>query len=162
MEDLDDLVRNANNFNIARNLTDGFPHPYTIQNGRAFIENAIQSVPPRILCIEVEGRAAGGIGLHPQSDVFRKNAELGYWLAEPYWGKGIMTNAVKQMVEYSFSNFDINRIFARPFGSNIASQHVLEKAGFQVEARFHGTIIKNGKEEDEVVYAVRRKNRVKE
>jgi RimJ/RimL family protein N-acetyltransferase len=108
------------------------------------------------LAISVEGIAVGGIGLHRQNDISSMNAELGYWLGEAYWSKGIMTAAVIRMVEYGFIHFDFNRIFARPFGSNFASQKVLEKAGFILEARFYGTFFKDGVFEDELVYAVRR------
>jgi [ribosomal protein S5]-alanine N-acetyltransferase len=85
-KDLESLVRYANNPNIAKNMTDGFPHPYTAENGKAFIEMAIQE-PIHIFAIDVNGEAVGGIGIHPQSDIHRKNAELGYWLAEPFGGK---------------------------------------------------------------------------
>ena len=155
-DDLDDLVRFANNPAIARNMTDQFPHPYSAENGKTFIAFAISETPPRILTIEVEGHAAGGIGLHPQADIHRKNAELGYWLAEPYWGKGIITRAIGQMVEYGFEQWDFDRIFARPFGTNIGSQRALEKAGFVLEARFEKTLFKNGEYLDELIYAVRR------
>lgn len=146
----------ANNFNIARFLTDAFPHPYAEQDAKRFIAMATQDEPRRILAIDIGGRASGAIGLHPQPDVFRANAELGYWLAEPFWGKGIMTEVVKQMVKYGFSQFDFQRIFARPFGTNLASQKVLEKAGFRLEGRFDRTLIKNGEWLDELVYAIRR------
>jgi RimJ/RimL family protein N-acetyltransferase len=112
--------------------------------------------PHYILAIEVAGRVAGGIGIHPQNDVYRKNAELGYWLAEPYWGNGIMSRAIPEMVDYAFKKFDVDRIFARPFGTNLASQKVLEKAGFVLEARFEKTVFKNGTMLDELVYATRR------
>ncbi|MCB9035719.1 MAG: GNAT family N-acetyltransferase [Lewinellaceae bacterium] len=155
--DLDSLVKFGDNFNIAKNLTDQFPHPYTSEKGKTFIEYATRNDPPNILAIEVNGQAAGGIGIHPQSDIHRKNAELGYWLAEPYWGQGIVTRAIPQMVDYGFQHWDINRIFARPFGTNIASQRVLEKAGFVLEARLEKTIFKNGEYLDELIYAVRRR-----
>ena len=101
------------------------------------------------------GRARGAAEA-PQADVHRKNAELGYWLAEPYWGQGIITRAITRMVSYGFEHWDIHRIFARPFGTNIASQRALEKAGFVLEARFEKTIFKNGEYLDELVYAIRR------
>src|SRR6185436_1972750 len=145
-----------NNFNIAKNMTDGFPHPYTEADGKKFIEFALKDDPIHIFTIEINKEASGGIGIHLQSDVFRKNAELGYWLAEPFWGKGIITNAVKQVTEFAFKTYDITRVFARPFGSNLGSQKVLQKAGFVLEARFEKTIYKNGKFEDELVYAVRK------
>lgn len=157
MDDLESLVRYANNYEIAKFMTDMFPHPYTSENGKAFITYATGDNPLHIFAIDIEGVASGGIGLHPQSDVLRKNAEMGYWLAQPFWGLGIMPRAIAQMVEYGFRNFDITRIFARPFGTNIASQKTLEKAGFTLEARFEKTIFKNGEFLDELIYAVRRK-----
>ncbi|MCU7549185.1 GNAT family N-acetyltransferase [Chitinophagaceae bacterium LB-8] len=156
MKDLDSLVQYANNQNIARFMTDLFPHPYTQEKGREFIQYASKGNPPNILAIEIDGKAVGGIGIHPQSDIQRKNAELGYWLAEPYWGKGIITKAIIQMIDYGFKNWDINRIFARPFGHNIASQKALEKAGFLLEARFEKTLFKNGEYIDELIYAIRK------
>lgn len=156
MSDLPDLVEHANNFKIARNLTDGFPYPYTEENGRFFISEIAGKNPELILAIVVEGKAVGGIGIHPQTDIMRKNAELGYWLSEKYWGKGIVTEAIKQIVNLAFEKLDITRIYARPFGSNRASQRVLEKAGFMQEARISQNIIKNGTFEDELIYAVRR------
>lgn len=156
IEDVDSLVKFANNYNIAKNLMDVFPHPYTAEDGNAFIEMVSKNSPENIFAIEVNSEAAGAIGLHPQNDVYRKNAELGYWLAEPYWGKGIITNAIIQMVDYGFKNFDINRIYARPFGYNIASQRALEKAGFTLEARLEKTIFKSGEYIDELIYSMRR------
>lgn len=155
IDDLNSLVVHANNHKIARNLTNGFPHPYTLENGQKFIEIAMQNSPTTLFAIEIDGKACGSIGLHAQPDIHCRNMELGYWLAEPYWGKGIMTEAVMQMVDYGFKNFDINRIFARPFGTNIASQKVLEKAGFVLEANFRSTLFKYNEYIDELVYAIR-------
>jgi RimJ/RimL family protein N-acetyltransferase len=155
--DLDSLVKYANNYKIAKNLTNLFPHPYAEENGRQFIGMNKTAGTPNVMAIDVGGELVGCIGVHPQKDIMCKNAELGYWLAEPFWGKGIMTEAVQQMVEYGFKHWDIDRIFARPFGSNTASQKVLEKAGFVLEAHFKKTIFKFGNYEDELVYATRRK-----
>lgn len=154
-DDLDALVKHANNPNVAKNMTDGFPHPYTPEKGMAFIEMAIQE-PIHLFAIDINGEAVGGIGIHPMSDIQRKNAELGYWLAEPFWGKGIITEAIKQIVPIGFKLYDINRIFARPFGTNIGSQLALEKAGFKLEARFEKTFFKNGEFVDELIYAIRK------
>lgn len=137
-------------------MADQFPHPYTNENGKAFIEMATSHSPLHIFAIDVKGRASGGIGIHPQEGIYRKNAELGYWLAEPLWAKGIMTDAVLQMVEYGFKTFDIDRIFARPFNHNMASQKVLEKSGFVLEARLEKTIIKHSEMIDELIYAIRK------
>lgn len=155
-DDLHTLVRYANNPRIAANLMDRFPHPYTEELGRIFLQMATQAIPPTVMAIQIAGEACGGIGLHLQEDIFRKNAELGYWLAEPFWGRGIITDAIRQKVDYGFRNWDIDRIFARPFGTNLASQKVLEKAGFSLEGRFEKTIFKNGQYLDEVIYAIRR------
>ena len=155
LDDIESLVEYANNPKIAKNLTDQFPNPYHHEDGERFILKALEYKPAQIFAIEVEGKAAGGIGIHLQTDVHKMNMELGYWLAEICWGKGIMTNAVKQIVEYGFKTFQINRIFARPFGTNIGSRKVLEKAGFTFEAKFEKTIYKNGAFLDELYYAVR-------
>lgn len=157
MEDLNSLVRYANNYKIAKNLTNKFPFPYTEENGRGFIEFALSQEPNHIRAIDVNGEAVGGIGIHPKGDIECKNAEMGYWIGEPFWGKGIMTKAIIQMIDYGFDNFEIDRIFARPFGSNIGSQKALEKAGFTLEGRFEKTLYKFGEYEDELIYAVRRK-----
>lgn len=155
-DDLQSLVANADNREIARFMTDAFPHPYTEEKGSAFIAYAMKGDPVNIFAIEVDGKAVGGIGIHPQADIMRKNAELGYWLGQDYWGKGIVTRAVAEMIAYAFRNFDITRIYARPFGTNEASQRVLEKSGFRLEARIEKSIFKNGEHIDELIYAYRR------
>lgn len=153
--DIETLAKFANNKNIAKNLTNKFPSPYTIEDARTFIESFNTEVPVKVMAIEVNDEAVGSIGIFPQADIACKNAELGYLLSEEYWGKGIMPKAIIQMVEYGFKTFDINRIFARPFGANVASQRVLEKAGFILEARFEKTFFKNGEYLDELIYAIR-------
>ena len=156
MDDIDDLVKYANNLNISGNLTNKFPHPYTEEHARHFIQFANSKDPVNVMGIIIDSHLSGAIGIHPQDDIFCKNAEMGYWLAEPFWGKGIITKAIKLMILYGFENWDIDRIFARPFGRNIGSQRALEKAGFILEAKFEKTIFKNDQYEDEWVYAVRR------
>jgi ribosomal-protein-alanine N-acetyltransferase len=155
MNDVEALVQNANNINISRFMTDAFPNPYRTEDAIRFIHFATTDNPVHIFAIEIDEEAAGGIGIHPQSDVLRKNAELGYWLAEKHWGNGIITAAIPQMIEYGFKSFDITRIYARPFGNNPASQRVLEKCGFKLEARIEKNLYKNGEFLDELIYAVR-------
>lgn len=156
LSDHGSMVAFANNFNIAKNLTDKFPYPYTEKDGISYLNMVMMDDPVRVFAIDIDGVAVGSIGVFPQDDIHRLNAEMGYWLAEPYWGKGIVTQAIRLMVDYSFRTFPIDRIFARPFGSNIASQRVLEKAGFVLEGRFDKALIKNGVLEDELYYAFRR------
>lgn len=156
INDLDSLVENANNFKIAQFMTDGFPHPYTRENAKAFIEFATKDSIPHIFAIDINGEAVGGIGIHPQTDIHRRNAELGYWLAESFWGKGIITKAIKETLNFAFKTYDIDRVFARPFGTNVASQRVLEKAGFKLEGKFEKTLVKNGELLDELIYSIRR------
>ena len=155
-EDLPSLLKYANNPLIAANMMDTFPHPYTQETGKYFIAMAKKDAPPRLLAIDINGEACGGIGIHPQSDIKRLNAEMGYWLAEQWWGRGIITEAIKRMVVYTFNNFELTRIYACPFGTNIGSQKALEKAGFVLEGRFEKVYIKNNQLVDELIYAVRK------
>jgi len=156
LQDAECLANNANNKKVARFLTDQFPSPYTIDDATSFIEMSLKQTPSNIIAIDIEGQVAGGIGLHLQADIYKNNAELGYWLAEQYWGKGIMTKAVQRMVIYGFKYFELNRIYARPFGNNIGSQRVLEKSGFKLEARLSKTLVKNDVLLDELIYAERK------
>ena len=158
MEDLPSLVKHASDPSVAANLTDSFPNPFTEEAGRTFLEEAMKDIPLR-RCIDIAGECCGAIGLHPKTDLWRRNMEMGYWLATQHRGKGIMTEAIKRMAELGFITFPrVDRIYATPFGSNIASQRALEKAGFTLEANLKGTLVKNGVIEDELIYAVRRKN----
>ncbi len=155
-DDLNSLVKYANNWNVAKNLTNLFPNPYTVKDGISFIDFATKDDPIHIFAIDINGEAIGGIGIHPQSDIFCKNAELGYWIGEPFWGQKIISKAIKQMVDFGFSTYAIDRIFARPFGTNVSSQKVLEKNNFILEGRYEKILYKNGEYLDELVYAIRR------
>ncbi len=156
--DLLSLVKYANNENIARWLTNAFPHPYTEEDGKAYLAMIANDNPVKVFAIEVNGEAVGSIGLFPQSDIHEKSAEMGYWLAEEFWGNGIMSGAIREIVEYGFRTFDIVRIFARPFATNERSQKVLEKAGFHFEARLQKALYKNGELVDEIIYATFRQD----
>jgi len=156
IEDAESLVENANNIEIARFMSDAFPSPYTLEDAKNFIAFATKDEPIHIFAIDIDGQAVGGIGIHPQADIMKKNAELGYWLGEKYWGKEIISRAIQNIIPWAFRTYDITRIYARPFGTNIASQKVLEKAGFVLEARIKDNIFKNGAYLDELIYAIRR------
>jgi len=160
MEDLESLIQFANNYNIAKNLMNVFPHPYTKRDGIKFIEASLLQKPVQVFAIEIESKASGAIGIFLQPDIQCKNAKIGYWLAEPFWGKGIITKAIRQVTEYGFDTWDINRIYARPFGHNIASQKALEKAGFRLEAKLEKTFYKFGEFHDEYIYAIRKADKI--
>jgi [ribosomal protein S5]-alanine N-acetyltransferase len=151
--DIESLVKYAGNKKISDNLTDAFPHPFTKKDAEDFIVRFTKDDPQKAFAIEINGEACGSIGVFPQTDIHRKNAETGYWLAEPYWGRGIMSSVVREIIKYGFATFDITRIFARPFGTNVASHRVLEKAGMKLESRFEKTVFKNGQYHDELFYA---------
>lgn len=151
--DAESVVLNANNFNVAKYLRDRFPHPYTLKDALEFIEVFIPAAAGRIFAIDVDGAAVGAIGLHIQQDEYRMNAELGYWLGEPYWNKGIITSAVAKVTSYGFENFEINKIYAKVYDINKVSCIVLVKNGYKLEARLVNNAIKNGKYTDELIYA---------
>lgn len=143
----------ANNKKIADNLRDGFPHPYSLKDAEVFIDMCLKMNPPQIFAIEYNGIYVGNIGVIKGQDVYRKSGEIGYFLAEPYWNKGIMPEAVNLVCDYAFSNLDVVRIFTGVFDYNPASQRVLEKCGFTKEAVFKNAIFKNGILCNEIRYA---------
>lgn len=150
--DAEGLVEHANNYNIAKWLTNQFPHPYGIEDARSYLAMIKDDNPTKVFAIVIDGAAVGSIGIFPQADIHEKSAEIGYWLSEKYWGKGIMPKAIQEITEYGFETFDIVRIFARPFSTNKGSQRVLEKAGFELEARLKRALYKNGELMDELIY----------
>lgn len=155
-EDVPALAKYANNPRIARNLRDAFPHPYSEADAGFFIREVAMTHPDEVLAITRGGEAIGGIGAMPGTDISRLNCEIGYWLAEPFWGQGLTTEAVSAFCEYLFEHHAFIRIFATPFGSNKASQALLINCGFVLEAVFKQNLIKNGELEDEMVFAFRR------
>ncbi len=151
--DIDPLVRYANNINIARQLRDRFPHPYTRANGIAFLKHVSQEQEPTNLAIEVDGAAAGAIGYVPGTDVERYSAEIGYWLAEPLWGRGIVSEALVLVTDDVFNRLNMLRLFALPFADNLPSRRVLEKAGYVCEAIMRSSSVKYGRARDQALYA---------
>jgi RimJ/RimL family protein N-acetyltransferase len=151
--DVDSLARYADNRKIWINLRDAFPHPYTKRHGREFIKAALRRSPESFFAIDVNGDAVGGIGfvLHP--DVERVSAEIGYWLGEPFWGRGITTEALAALTKYAIDAHGLTRIFAVPFAWNAASCRVLEKAGYVLEGRLRNSAIKDGRLTDQLQYA---------
>ena len=155
LSDARDLATALSNKKIQDNLRDGLPYPYTEQDGKEFISAmlAANENDTFAFAITVNGKAIGSIGAFRQGNIHRQTAELGYYIAEEYWGKGIMTEAVKQLCDYVFSNTDIIRIYAEPFAYNIGSCRVLEKAGFQYEGTLRSNALKNGNVFDMKMYS---------
>lgn len=153
--DADSIVKYANNKKIADNLRDGFPHPYVLADAQNYIRSMSPDSDARIcLAIEAGGEAVGSIGVFLKEDVYRKSAEIGYWLGEPFWGHGIMTEAIRQMCGMAFERLDIVRIYAEPFAYNAGSRRALEKAGFILEGVLRKSICKNGQIHDSCIYAL--------
>ncbi len=153
-KDIKALVKNANNKEIWDNLRDEFPYPYTELAAKQWIIIANKDKPPTNFAIIYKGITVGGIGIIIQSDIFRINAEIGYWVGKKYWNKGIATKALKAMVNYSFETFDINRLYAHVFESNNASISVLKKSGFLKEACLKKSVVKNNKIHDCYIYSI--------
>ena len=153
-EDAPALVRHANNGRVWRNLRDRIPHPYTARDADHWIRHATGMVPQTHFAIAIGGEAVGGIGLDLQTDVHRRSVEIGFWLAEPYWGRGIATEVVRAMADFAFANFDICRVYAGVFEWNPASMRVLEKAGYSCEGRLRKSVTKDGQTIDQVLYAI--------
>ena len=155
-DDLQSLVRHANNRNVWLNLRDRFPYPYTESHGRQFLAHVIGQRPQTVWAIEVDGEAAGGIGIVQLTDVERVSAEIGYWLGERFWRRGIMTEVVRAVTDEVFRRFDIRRVFALPFADNAGSIRVLEKAGYALEGRMPQSAIKDGVIRDQLMYGTYR------
>ncbi len=150
--DVEPLAIYFNNINIWNNLRDYIPHPYTMEDAESFISSQDNLMPAQNFAILKEGEIAGGIGIILQEDVYKMNVELGYWIAEPFWGKGIASAAVELMSAYTFDNFAINRIVAEVFEYNKSSMRVLEKNGFYLESVRRKGILKNNFLVDDFVW----------
>lgn len=158
LSDAADLAAALSNRKVQDNLRDGLPYPYTEQDGAEYIKAMLSADETETFAfaITVDNRAVGSIGVFRQGNIHRRTAELGYYVAEPYWGRGIMTEAVKQICAYVFEHSDIVRIYAEPFSYNIPSCRVLEKAGFQYEGTLRCNAEKNGKIIDMKLYSLLR------
>ena len=156
LSDAKDLAIALSNRKIQDNLRDGLPYPYTEQDGADYISAMLSANEDETFAfaITADNKVVGSIGVFRQENIHRQTAELGYYVAEEYWGKGIMTKAVKQICEYVFDKSDIIRIYAEPFAYNIASCRVLEKAGFRYEGTLRSNAVKNGNVIDMKMYSL--------
>jgi len=151
-EDARSLAKYANNRKVWQNLRNAFPSPYSEKDALSWIDFNQKIKQPLSFALIVNGECAGSIGFKPRSDVYLKNQELGYWLGEPFWGKGIMSKAVKKLSDIALERFDIVRLEAHIYSWNIGSMRVVEKAGFHREAILKQRIFKNGQIADEHVF----------
>jgi RimJ/RimL family protein N-acetyltransferase len=159
LSDAEALALIADDINVADNLRDVFPHPYSLNDAISWLSNFIpKNDPPVYFAIIYENQLAGSIGITLKTDIYRKNVEIGYFVAQKYWGKGLATKAIKAVTSYAFRTFDIVRVYAEPFADNPASRRVLDKAGFTMEAVFKNYVIKNGIIKNSCIYSVLKEN----
>ncbi len=144
MSDAERLASLANNINIAKYMRNVFPHPYSIDNAKEFLEMVLKEEKTQRFAITVNDEVIGGTGIHPMDDIFINNAEIGYWIGEAYWGKGYMSEAITLITDHAFNNFSVTRLYLRIYGNNPRSMKVAEKAGYKLEAKFEKTLLKNG------------------
>ena len=156
ISDRERLAEMLNNPKVLDNLRDGLPYPYTPADGEEYIASMLAADDTRTFAfaITVDGVVIGSVGVFRQENIHFRTAELGYYIGEPYWGKGYTTSAVEQVCRYVFDHSDILRIFAEPFARNTASCRVLEKAGVQFEGTLRGNAVKNGEVLDMKLYAL--------
>lgn len=154
--DRDALLKYANNPKIASRLRNSFPFPYSAEDAQAFLSICHSADPEDqlFLAIEVNGEAVGSISVAVQPDIYCRSAEVGYWLAEPFWGNGIMSKAIREICKIAFERFPIVRIFAEPFANNFGSRRALEKAGFALEGILKQSVYKQERLLDSCIYAL--------
>ena len=154
--DAAELAAKANNRSVWLQLRDRFPHPYTIDDARGFIAFARGADPETAFAVTVGDLPVGSIGAVLREDVERCSAEVGYWLGEAYWGRGIATRALVSFTRFAFAAYGVERLFAVPLAANTASCRVLEKAGYRLEGRMRRSTVKDGVVQDQLLYAILR------
>ncbi len=155
------IVKYANNYNVSKYLRERFPFPYTETDAEEWLMFACNQNPEYNFAIADKKELIGGIGIHPQDDVYKFSCEIGYWIAEPFWGKGIAASALLEMTKYTFTMFGFNRIFAAVFEGNKASEKVLLKAGYKLEAAMRKAVYKEGNFLDQYLYSMLREEFIK-
>lgn len=156
IEDAEQLRDAINNEKILDNLRDGIPYPYTIKDAQEFITQILNAPKDSQYswAILVDNKVIGSVGVFRKDNIHYQTAEIGYYIAEEYWGNGIMTKVIKEICNYIFNKTDIIRIFAEPFAHNVASCRALEKAGFELEGILRNNAIKNNKILDMKMYSI--------
>ena len=151
-QDAQELAAVANNRNIWNNVRNELPSPYTVMDALQWIAYVNDRDPVLNFAVVNNGKVVGSIGCIPKEDISRKTIEIGYFIGEPFWGKGIATEAVKQLVDFITTRLDIVRIEAHVFASNKASMTVLRKNGFYLEAIHRKSTFKNNELIDDYVW----------
>jgi [ribosomal protein S5]-alanine N-acetyltransferase len=155
ISDASNLAIVANNKKIAENVRDGFPFPYSVRDAYDWLNIILpENFPPRFFAIISDSQLVGSIGIITKTDIYRKNVEIGFFISEDFWGKGIATKAIKAATSYAFREFDIVRVYAETFSDNTRSQKALQKAGFKLEATLKKNIVKNEVIKDSCIYSV--------
>ena len=158
-DDAPALAKHGNNRAVWRNIWDKHPYPYGVADAEEWIQYAMQQDPETTFAIASGDEAIGTIGFLPQADVARLSAEIGYWLGEPFWGRGITTGAVKALTEHAFAEFEFVRLYATVMVWNPASARVLEKSGYRYEGLMRQSAFKDGEIIDQWLYATVREPR---
>jgi len=156
--DVEAIVKNANNREVSKYMRDSFPYPYSKDNAVQWIDFAKKNYSSLFFAIADENELIGGIGAVPQTDVHRFSAEVGFWLGQSHWNKGIITKAVPVFCNYLFTKFDFNRLTANVFEGNDASQKVLEKNGFVLEGKLRKSVFKENKFVDHYIHGLLKKD----
>jgi RimJ/RimL family protein N-acetyltransferase len=152
-DDASSIAFNANNRKIWEGVRDVIPYPYSEKDAEFFIEYALGAQREIINAIDINGKAVGVIGLHLKEDVFKLNGEIGYWIGVDYQGKGIISKAIDQIVNLAFNEYKLLRVYAEVFSNNPASARVLEKNGFNQEARLKSAVIKDNQIIDLLIFS---------
>ena len=147
------MVRHANDYDVWRTLRDRFPHPYTRRDAEAWIRAARGERPETSFAIALGDEAVGGIGLQIQDDVYRRSAEVGYWLGRTVWGRGLATEALRGFTDWAFAHLELCRLYSFVFETNPASRRVLEKAGYALEGCMRSAVTKEGRTLDQFLFA---------
>lgn len=154
-QDAESIAQNGNNLKIAAKMRDVFPSPYLVETAKAWIAmNLTVANTDWVNAIEVEGKAVGVASVLFKGDIYRNSAEVGYWIGETYWGQGIVSEAVKALVDYTLENSEITRLYAEVFDNNPASAKVVEKAGLKYECTHKKAVTKNGEIMDSHIYTL--------
>lgn len=157
-EDKNALVKYANNPEVSKYLRNTFPSPYTVHDAERWLKSVVGKNDSLFFAIANKNELIGGISAIPYEDIHRFTAEIGYWLGQPFWNKGITSDILKSFCNYLFNNYDFNRLTANVFEGNTASEKVLLKCGFQLEGTLKKSVFKWNIFIDQYIYGLLKEN----